>query len=287
VLSVYTVLNFIAITGGQLTFNLAPSTEWVLFGVSSILISLAIIPIAFTLSLQPAPVSGIKVYVFKLWKLSKIGMFGAIISGLATGGFWSMGALYARSMGLDAIQLTIFMSAVVLGGALFQFPLGRLSDFIDRRKIVCAAAVIGFIASLALTLMPDIPAWAIISLGFVWGGGALTLYAICLAHANDHASADEFLAVGSGMLMIMGVSSATGAYAASWFIAWLGPKGLFVFSAVALSFLILATLIRTRTQEPPEHDESATFRPVAATSPVALELDPRTELDETATPERS
>ncbi|MDT8427452.1 MAG: MFS transporter [Pseudomonadales bacterium] len=278
VLSIYVMINLSMVTVGQQLINLAPIDNHLLFVVTAVLLSLAIIPVSLTRELAPAPISNVTINVRKVWRLSKVGLGGAIIAGLVTGAFWSLGPLYARGMGLDGFDLTFFLGIVVIGGAVFQLPLGRLSDHYDRRLIVFFTALSGTVLSLLLVVLPLLTTWSLLLPAFLWGGSVMTLYAICLAHANDRAAPEDFVMVGSVMLLSMGLFSAIGSYLASMLMELAGPQGLFVFSAVCLLVFALAIAARRRIHVLPIQDETEPFRPVTETlTPVALELDPRTE----------
>lgn len=285
ILSVYTVINLLMITVGQQMLNLAEAGSEQLFAMAAILLSLAIIPVSLTLSLAPAPLQSVKVDLPKVWRQSHVGLGGAIVSGLVTGAFWALGPIYARGQGLDTFQLTLFMSAVVLGGALFQLPLGRWSDNYDRRFVVFFTALAGAVASTALVLvpalLPQLPGWLLILLGFFWGGTVMTQYAICLAHANDRADPADFVLVGSGMLLTLGVFSAIGAPLASLVMGLMGPSGLFAYAAACMFLFAMAIAARRKTHVLPLHDETEPFRAVGdMTTPAAYELDPRTGEDD-------
>jgi len=279
ILSIYTIINFSMIMIGQQLLNFADPSGPVLFGLAAILLSLAIVPVCLTLSLAPAPIQAVRIDLRRLWTMSHVGMGGAVASGLVTGAFWAMGPVLARGLGLDTAQLTLFLSVVVLGGALFQLPLGRLSDHYDRRLVVFYTALGGAIVSLLVFALPlqGIP---LLVAALLWGGGVMTLYALCLAHATDHAEGDEFVMVGSGILLVFAVSSAIGAPLASLFMATLGPRGLFAFAALCLVGLTLGISIRRRTHVKPVVDETEPFRPLTDTSPALFEMDPRTECSE-------
>jgi MFS family permease len=288
ILSIYTVINLLMITVGQQMLNLAEAGSYQLFGMAAILLSLAIIPVSLTLALAPAPLQTVKVDLPKVWRQSHVGMIGAIVSGLVSGAFWSLGPIYARGQGLDTFQLTLFMSVVVLGGAVFQLPLGRLSDNHDRRIVVFFTALAAGVASCALVVLPVLlqqsSGWLLIMLGFFWGGTVMTQYAICLAHANDHADPADFVVVGSGLLLTLGVCSAIGAPLASLTMRLMGPSGLFAFAAVCM-FLFAATIAaRRKTHVLPLPEQAEPFRAMGdMTSPAVYELDPRTEEEETST----
>ncbi|MCC5872140.1 MAG: MFS transporter [Gammaproteobacteria bacterium] len=284
VLSIYTIINLLMIVVGQQLVNLADPEASTLFAVAAILLSLAIIPVSMTTALAPAPLVRVKLSPMKVWRLSKVGVGGTVAAGLATGAFWSLGPLYAREVGMDTAQLTLFMSSAVLGGAALQFPLGRLSDHFDRRLVVLGAALVGAGLSMALGTIPDLSGWLRIGLVFFWGGTTMTLYAICLAHANDRADPVDFVMVGTSILLSFGVASAIGAPLAALTMGLVGGGGLFLFAGLVLALLALGVVRRRHTHYLPVVDETVPFRAVAdVTTPAALEMDPR--MDAAAIPQ--
>lgn len=284
ILSIYSVVSFLMLAAGQQLLNISPESPSTLFSLAAILISLAIIPVTLTRSIAPAPIQNVRIDLVQVWDLSHIGLIGAIVGGLVTGSFWALAPIYARGIGLETIHLTLFMSAAVLGGAAFQLPLGRLSDYFDRRLIVLFASLVGAATSLLIVIVSGpigLGHWPVIGLSFIWGGCSMTIYAICLAHANDNADPESFVMVGSAMLLVFGLSSALGAPMASVTMAWVGPAGLFVFFGVCLLGFAGTIIRRRREHIIPVHEESETpFHYIPGTSPVALEMDPRTEAEE-------
>ncbi len=280
VLSLYVIINLTMITVGQQLINITDIASHSLFALTAILISLAIIPVSLTSQSAPAPISNVRMDVVKVWRISHVAVGGSIITGLVTGAFWSLGPLYAGRIGLGGFELTAFLSIIVLGGAVFQLPLGRLSDHYDRRLVVFFVTIVAAMLSVLLALVPTITPWSLLMLAFLWGGAVMTPYAICLAHANDRAAPEDFVMVGSVMLLTMGLFSALGSFLAGRFMAVTGPEGLFWFSALCLLVFALATALRRRTHVLAAPAVSEPFRAVAETvTPMALELDPRTEAE--------
>lgn len=278
ILSVYVVINMSMTMVGQQLLNLADPLGQTLFIVVAILLSLALIPVCLTTAMAPGPIGNVQLDLRKVLRLSPAGVAGAIATGLVTGAFWSLGPLYARGIGLETQSLTLFLSVVVFGGAVFQLPLGRLSDHYDRRLVLLCSAVGGALISALLVIFNDLPSWALALLAFLWGGCVMTQYAISLAHANDRAAPEDFVMVGSVMLLSMGLFSAVGSFIASAFMQWFGPNGLFVFSTLCLTGFAATLTARRRLHVLPMLDETEPFRVVApTTTPMSFELDPRTE----------
>jgi len=285
ILSIYTTLNLIMVMIGQQLFNLGDAQDAILFSLAAILISIAIIPISLTRTAAPVMVHRVKLNMIKVWQHSHIALIGAVVAGLVTGAFWSLAPLYAKDNDFDNIQLGLFLSATVLGGACFQLPLGRISDRFDRRSVLMYAALIGSAVSLLFVYLPYFVAsfagWPAFLSAFLWGGTCMTLYAICLAHANDNATSEEFVEISSAMLITLGLSSAIGAPIASFSMGLLGPSGLYAFTSVALILFFVIVLFRRRSHVAPSIlTEKEDFRTVTEMAgPTAYEMDPRTEIE--------
>lgn len=275
-LSIYSIINLVMIAVGQQLLNLGGPSAGTLFSIAAILLALAVIPISLTTALTPAPVKHVRIDFGKVWRLSHVGIMGATASGMITGAFWSLGPVFGRDAGLDTQQITLFLSATILGGAVFQLPLGRISDHFDRRLVVFVSALAGALMSALMVMYAGQGQVVLALLSFLWGGCAMTLYAISLAHANDRAPPEEFVMVSSALLLTYGLSSAIGASSASMLMAAIGPAGMFVFAGGCFVVFASAVALRRREHVLPVHDETEPFRVIAATSPAAFELDPRT-----------
>lgn len=275
ILSVYTVINLTAIIAGQQLVNLAAPSSAMLFALGAILLSLAVIPVSLTTALAPAPIARVRIDLREVWAISHVGLGGAAVLGFVTGAFWSLAPVYGRDVGLDVRGVTLLMSAATLGAAVFQFPLGRLSDHYDRRLVVLGGTVIGALASALLASLDAGDGWRLSAAAFLWGGAVLTLYAICSAHANDRAGPEQFVTIGSSILLTFGATSAVGAPLASLTMRYAGPGGLFWFCAVGLLVFALGILRRRQTHALPVVDETGHFVFANPMTPEGLELDPR------------
>jgi MFS family permease len=58
------------------------------------------------------------------------------VSGLIAGSFWSLGAVFVSFYSDTQLQVTWLMTATIAGGALLQYPIGYLSDKVDRRIVM-------------------------------------------------------------------------------------------------------------------------------------------------------
>ncbi|TXR53709.1 MFS transporter [Reinekea thalattae] len=282
ILSFYAMMNLAMITLAQQLLNISGTTSTMLFSIAAIFLALSIIPVSLTLTLAPAPVHKIHVDFPKVWRHSHIGILGSVFTGLITGSFWSLAPIYAKDSGLSTFQIANFMSAVVLGGAVFQIPLGRFSDKFDRRIILTFIALAGAVVSVLTFVFSFQSYYAGITstlLAFFWGGVGMTMYAICLAHANDNADSADFVDIGSAMLITYGVSSAIGGPLASGFMSLFGHASLYLFMAVSfIAFCGVLILRRKSHVLPVTTEDNEDFQVVAGmTTPEAFNLDPRSE----------
>jgi MFS family permease len=275
ILSIYTLLNLGFIVAGQQLLNLADPRSFMLFVFASMFLSLAVIPVALTTSPSPAPVRQVKLRIKWLYSISPAGVIGSLGVGLTNGAFWGLGALYAQQIGLTTPQITVFMSILVIGGALLQWPLGWISDRVDRRFIIIISCLASALSALfiASQLMSTVT-WLFVLIG-IFGAFALPIYALCLAHASDHTGASNTLGVSGGLLLIYSAGAMIGPVIASTLMELYGTKMLFFFTSFV--HVMVAALIywRVRISSPVINEEKDMFVAVLETLPVVNELDPR------------
>ena len=274
VFAAYMVVSLVALSLGQLLLNTQPSGSFVLFSMVAIMVSLAAIPVAWTRLEQPVLHAGPAMRLGQVVKLVPGAAIGALLAGVALGAFWSLGPAYASSVGLTRVQVSAFMSITILGGAVMQFPIGRLSDRHDRRTALALVSGVGALLALVATFMPGLDAPRLYLLFFLIGGVVFALYPLCVAHLLDHLPANALLAGCSALLLLNGLGAAIGPLLAGAAMQQLGATALPMLFAVTLLLLALVTgsrrLLRVRTLLHP-----ARFHPMLRTTPVALELLPQ------------
>jgi MFS family permease len=232
VMGIYTMVNLSVIVAGQMMLTLADPQQFPLFALASILVSLAAVPVALTVSPQPRPIAEARLRPLRLYRNSPVGVVGVFLVGITTGAFWTIGPAYAEGIGADTDQIAIFMSIAVLGGALAQWPVGRLSDRFDRRFVVIGGCALGIVAALGLIVFGGKGGWTVAGFACLFGAAALPLYAICAAHAFDFVERSEFVEAASGLLLANGIGAVIGPLAAAMTMREAGPAGLFICTAI-------------------------------------------------------
>lgn len=278
VMGIYTMINLSVTIVGQMMLTLGDPADFPLFALASILISLAAVPVALTAARPPARLEQARLRPVKLYSRSPVGVVGVLLAGVATGAFWSLGPAYAIAFGADTSEVAVFMSITVLGGALVQWPIGRLSDRWDRRVVVLALCFAGVAAALALALVDGAGHAVAGVLIAIFGASAMPLYAICAAHAFDHVDAGDVVETSSGLLLANGLGAIAGPVAAAALMGPFGPGGLFVATAAAHFLLAVFVARRIRTSKPVPREERSDFD-LATTAPTMVALTPSEDGD--------
>lgn len=233
VFSVYTIINLTVITVGQMMLTLGDPKAFALFALASILVSLSGVPVALTRAPSPEAVPVVLPRIFRLYRTAPVGVLGCTVFGLTTGAFWAFGPIYAMEGGLNTLGIGFFMCATLLGGAAGQWPLGQISDSMDRRIVILVSCTLAGIAGLALSQFYPAGAITMFALGFFYGVFAFPLYALSVAHTNDHIDASEFVETSSGLLLSFGLGAVAGPVVATIAIEYGGHQSLFLLTAVA------------------------------------------------------
>lgn len=279
VLSVYQIVNLGALALGQQLLNLANPETFKLFGISSILVSLALIPVALSTAMAPAPLKAVRVRLKWLYGISPVGVIGCAAVGLANGAFWALGPVFAQRSLLSVPEIATFMSATIIGGAILQYPLGRLSDQIDRRWTIIIACIGAAAVGAALTLFSGVSGTALLVLSCAYGGFAFPLYALCIAHANDAAGPEDFVDVSSGLLLVFGIGAVAGPLAASAAMEFGGHAALFSYTATIHLAAALFAYYRMKKRLAIAPDDRENFVAVPLTTPAVSEIVPLASVD--------
>ncbi len=290
----YMVIQLASITAGQMLLPAGDVAGFGLFAVAAIAITLALVPVGLTTSSAPQPLGAVQLRLGRLYRLSPVGVLGCFFVGLANGAFGGLGVVFAQGVGLGTTGVALFMSAALVGGTLFQVPFGRLSDRIDRRKVLMLACLLAVLAGAVLALAGDVrsggrlPAWlaeiaampaVVIGAVAIFGGCIYSMYSLCVAHTNDFVEREDFVEASSGLLLTWGIGASIGPIAAGPLMQWLGLEGLFLFAAVVhVVFILFAWYrIRQRAPLPPEARPDFVQAGHTRTSHVLAAMDPRAQ----------
>ena len=259
VFSIYTIINLTVVTLGQLMINFSTIGSFVLFSVASVLVSLSAVPLSLSKAAAPAQMQTAHIRLFYLFRLAPIGAVGAFFVGMQQGAFWSLGPIFAKRIDLDTLGITLFMSAAVLGGAIGQWPLGKLSDRIDRRKVLVGACIAAAFLGITIRLTFPVLGEGIIVAALLWGIMTFPLYSICAAHMNDHVEEGGYVEASGGLLLIFAAGAILGPLIISPYMTSKTPYSLFGWIAAFQLLLAAFAIYRMRVRKMVPQSEKSDF----------------------------
>jgi MFS family permease len=281
IFSVYMVVTMVGLMSGQFMLVLADPALTTLFLIAAFLFAAAVIPTGLSNASSPKPLAQVSLDLRKLFANSPLAFVGVAVTGAAFGAYSFQTPVYLQASGLTHVQIATTMALVMIGGMVFQFPIGRYSDRMDRRYVIIATTSAGVVLAALLAMMAGGSLTMLFVLMFLFGGVLMPLYSIIVAHANDHASSDDFVEVSSGLLIIYGAGSMAGPVIAGGFMNLMGPAGVFAMMAVSfLAFTFYAAWRITRREAVPQEEMTDfTYAPpvTSAQTPEAIQLDPRAD----------
>jgi len=254
VLSAYLFINLTVVTLGQLMVTLSDPGGLTLFALVSILVSVAVVPVALSGAAAPQPIATVRVRISKLFHTSPIAFTGCLGVGLANGAFWTLAPVFVQRSGFGVTAVALFMSATVLGGAAGQWPAGRLSDKMNRGVLIVIMAGLSAALGIAVMLSGKVSLNWLLAAAAAWGAFSFPLYAVTVAQANDRARPTEFVETSGGLLLTYGAGAVVGPVVATGFMSILQPGGLYAYTAL-VHFLVLAFAYRQLKSEPPVPEE--------------------------------
>jgi MFS family permease len=277
IFAIYLTSTLFALAAGQFLLMADDPSGLPLFALSAILISLGLVPIAVTRVAEPRIDVSVTVSFAQLFRISPLGAAGVLGAGAVNGMFWGMAPVFGQRLTLDEGQIATLMSATILGGALLQWPIGHLSDLLERRPVLVsvsfATAALAMVAG--LIVVQGRP--GLIFAAFLYGGLMFSLYGLSVAHTNDHLHPGQVLEATRGLLFIYGVGAFAGPLMAGIAMRAVGPVGLPLLSAGIAALLGLFGAYRMLRAEPPPREEQTEFVLLVRTSPAVLEMHPEAD----------
>ncbi|MCG6856485.1 MAG: MFS transporter [Salaquimonas sp.] len=288
IFSVYLIITQLAMIAGQYVIVIAaPGTEKP-FMIAAILFALAILPTALSKSPSPEPLEQVKLDLKGLYINSPAALIGVFLAGGIAGSWQNFAPVFGTMSGMSNTAIATMLSLAILGSAAFQYPFGWLSDRIDRRLVMIGIGAVGGIIVTGTGFMPvdsKAPGIVFYLLMAMTGAFIYPIYAILVAHANDHAAPEEYIHVSSGLLIVYGTGTMAGPIISARVIQWFGPGGMFItIAAMNLAIAAYAAWRLTRRPAPPEEEamEFQTFAPATAQTPQSYTLAPAAEAAEEA-----
>ncbi|OUD08787.1 MFS transporter [Marivivens niveibacter] len=271
-LSLYMITQMAGIVLAQYIVVLGDVSGFVLFIIPSVLVSMSFAPILLSIRPTPAFETTKPLSIKRLIEVSPLACMGMFLLGGIFAAQFGMSAVFGIRAGLTVPQISFMVSAIYTAALLAQFPIGWLSDRMDRRRLILGLAVLGGIGALIPTFVTTFPAFV---LGAALIGAASNpLYALLLAYANDYLDREDMAAASGGFLFINGVGAISGPLIVGFSMDTVGPQGYWGYMAILMISMALYALYRMtqRSTDTPVQDTVAYAPILASATPVALEV---------------
>jgi MFS family permease len=292
VLAIYTIVITLSLGGSQVLIAVFDASSVALLMVISGLFSLALIPVSMTRAESPMIPQVATVSLGHLYRVAPVAAVGCFAIGFMNTAIMNITPYFLANAAVPAATIGLLMASIQSGRLILQWPIGLWSDRIDRRLVILGSsgAIVAIMIALAL-VAPDKSValrgqsgepvrLLIIALFALWGGFALTLFAICVAHAQDRGAPGQAVALTSSLLFAWAIGATVGPLVVGWLMELLGERMLFFVTAGVAGALVSFTGWRLISREPAPAEERAGFSGVPTTSPVIAEQLARERPDE-------
>ena len=267
-LSIYSTLQLSGIACGQFLLNLASPLGYDLFLLVSVLISLSLVPVALANISAPKVEKTESVGWKELYRISPFGVIGLFLLGTVQSVLFGMSAVFGSLIGLSVVAISFFASLPFIGGVLMLFPLGYLSDRLDRRRVVVMVSAGSALFAVAGFWVYEDLSYSLFIITTIYGGLSYPMYSLLVAHSNDNARPEQMLSMSSGLVMVFGLGATLGPLIVGGAMDSFGPGSFFTFLAVMHIAISLFGIYRMTRRAPVEEQLDYVPVPMRAT-PIA------------------
>ena len=286
VLSIYMVILYGAMGVGMFFLNFSNPINFEPFILVSIITSGALIPILLTKRKPPTFKKIGTMSILEVYISSPFGMVSSFLYGTIQSALFTLLAVYAAGMNFSIFQISLVTFLLAISGAISQWPIGKLSDIYDRRKVIIivsfAAAFFALCAIFSSSQMylPDGLAtskfWFYVFL-ILFAFCSLPMFSLILAHTNDFIPKEKFVAAGARLQFIFGLGAMGGPFLCSIFMDIAGLNGFFVFLMFFHILIGIYGVYRSRIRPAVENPDSQFVAMPQSITPAGIELNPTTE----------
>ncbi|MEM6635309.1 MAG: MFS transporter [Pseudomonadota bacterium] len=275
-LSLYMILQMAGIVAAQGMINVADPAGYILFIIPSVLVSISFAPILLSVSPAPAFATAKPMSIGALYSKSPLAFVGMLLLGGVFSAQFGMSAVYAVQVGLSVAEVSAFVASLFIGALILQYPIGWLSDRMDRRILILVSAAAGCVGTV-IGLFFGGGFVSLLVAGFLVGGVSNPLYSLLIAYLNDYLEIEEMASAAGGLVFVNGLGAIAGPLVTGWIMGLLGPQGFWVLLTSLMAALGIYTAYRM-TQRPSVYAEDDDYEAVAYTAvvpgatPLAVEV---------------
>ena len=270
-LSSYMVVQMAGIVAAQLLLLVGDPGGFELFVLISVLVSISFAPILLSITPTPAFEATKPMSIKELFSTSPLGCVGMFFLGGVFSAQFGMAPVFGTNAGLTLSEISIFVAAFYIGAMVFQFPIGWLSDRMDRRILIVATSAVGFIAAIFAVMVEDIFIVFVVSAFFI-GGMSNPLYSLLIAYTNDFLELEDMASASGGLLFLNGLGAISGPIITGYLMTKMGSQGFFIILATLLGLLTVYGFFRMTQRGISDVDTSSYATVLPTASVVAVEI---------------
>lgn len=275
-LSLYMLVQIFGLVTAQGLVNVSDVGGYLLFVIPSVLVSLSFAPILLSINPTPAFDRTKPMTLRQLYNISPLGCVGMFLLGGAFAAQFGMASVFGTEAGLNTAQISVFISVFFAAALVVQFPIGWLSDRMDRRLLIVVLATIGVLGAILGMLVGNHFVLLLVSASLI-GGVTNPLYALLLAYTNDYLETEDMAAASGGLVFINGFGAIAGPVITGWLMSQFGTNAFFLIIGVLLAALVGYAAYRMTVRSAPSREDYNSYAPVYAT---ATQLAVETALEE-------
>jgi len=271
-LSAYMIMQMGGIIAAQALLVVPDVSGFLLFVIPSVLVSVSFAPILLSISPTPSFESTQPMTLRELFSVSPLGMVGIFLLGGVFAAQFGMAAVYATEIGMSLGQISIFIASFYVGALVLQYPLGWVSDRMDRRLLIMLVAATGAAAA-SVAVVSGGFFWVLVGAAFFIGGCSNPLYSLLIAYTNDFLDTNDMASASAGLLFVNGIGAIAGPLVIGWVMAVVGPPGFFMLITVLLAAMAIYAAYRMTQRAAPAVEDTGAYAPISpAATPVAVEV---------------
>ena len=276
-LALYMIALYVAQAAGQWLLNIGHQDTLVLYCIAGMLASLSVIPLALTKASMPSFSEPETFNVKTMFSISPSGVATCFVSGMVLGSIYGLYPAFIKQIGYSTPEISLIMGLTILGGMIFQYPLGKLSDMTSRRYIISGLALTSSALCAALIVFGQSGLFIMSAMSFLLGGATFCLYPIGISHACDRVSNNQLVSATQTLLLAYGMGATLGPIVAPLFNMAISGYGALIFIVAMTVPLCFFILWRKQTVPSAPDEDKHDFVFVTELTPITNEMDPRAD----------
>ncbi len=227
---------------GPILIGLLGTEDWTVLYIGLATVSLGLLPLSLGRDAVVEMEGEHRARIFYFIKVAPILMVAALMFGLIDESVLALLIVYGLRKGLDELAAGLLLTSFLAGSIVGQFPLGWLSDRIERTKVIAGCVAVTLLMLIALPHVVHDPFFSMLVLGLM-GATVGSTYMVALAAMGERFRGGELVGITTSFMFLWALGSFIAPALSGGAMELVGPDGMPMLAAV-LSVLFLALLLR-------------------------------------------